>query len=128
MGKALFEEVVWLAKNKNLTWDEHFSVEGTLIADWASHKSGRRKDGDDDDNPDGMRPSSGRDFHGEKRSNETHESRTDSEALLVRKGNTHSARPSYAAHILMVNRNGLLVDAELTQATGGAEGGARDDE
>jgi len=121
VGKALFDEIVRQARKKGLTSNEHFSVDGTLIAAWASQKSVRRKDGNDDDNPDGVGRNAGRNFHGEKRSNETHASRTDPEALLASKSNGMAARPSYAGHTLMENRNGLLVDAELTTATGTAE-------
>ena len=121
VGKALFDEVVRLARRKRLTSSEHFSVDGTLIAAWASQKSVRRKDGDDDDNPDGVGRNAGRNFHGEKRRNETHESRTDPEALIARKGNTHPSRPSYLGNILIENRNGLVVDADLGQATGTGE-------
>jgi transposase len=121
VGKGLFDEIVRMAEQKKLMSDEHFSVDGTLIAAWASHKSVRRKDGDDDDNPDGVGRNAGRNFHKETRSNDTHASRTDPEAFLARKGNTHPTRPSYLGHVLMENRNGLLVDAELTQATGYGE-------
>jgi IS5 family transposase len=121
VGRAVFDEVVKLARRKRLTSDEHFSVDGTLIAAWASQKSVRRKDGNDDDNPDGQGRNAGRNFHGERRRNETHASRTDPEALLMRKGNTHPTRPSYQGHALIENRQGLVVDAELTQATGRAE-------
>lgn len=121
VGKRLFEEIVRQAKKKGLTSNEHFSVDGTLIAAWASQKSVRRKDGSDDDNPDGVGRNAGRNFHGEKRSNETHASRTDPQALLASKSHGIAARPSYAGHTLMENRNGLLVDADLTQATGTAE-------
>jgi IS5 family transposase len=121
VGRRLFEEIVALARRHGLTSDEHFSVDGTLIAAWASQKSVRRKDGDDDDNPDGVGRNAGRNFHGEKRSNKTHASRTDPEALLASKSNGMAARPSYAGHTLMENRNGLIVDAELTPATGTAE-------
>jgi len=121
VGKRLFDEIVRQARKKGLTSNEHFSVDGTLIAAWASQKSVRRKDGNDDDNPDGVGRNAGRNFHGEKRSNKTHASRTDPEALLASKSHGIAARPSYAGHTLMENRNGLLVDAELTPATGTAE-------
>lgn len=121
IGKQLFDEIVDLARRRGLTSDEHFSVDGTLIAAWASQKSVRRKDGSDDDNPDGQGRNAGRNFHGEKRSNATHASRTDPDARIAAKSNVHPARPSYAGHTLMENRNGLLVDAELTLATGTAE-------
>lgn len=121
VGRRLFDEIVALARRHGLTSDEHFSVDGTLIAAWASQKSVRRKDGNDDDNPDGVGRNAGRNFHGEKRSNETHASRTDPDALLASKSHGIAARPSYAGHTLMENRNGLIVDAELTAATGTAE-------
>jgi transposase len=121
VGRRLFEEIVEMARRRNLTSNEHFSVDGTLIAAWASQKSVRRKDGSDDDNPDGVGRNAGRNFHGEKRSNETHASRTDPEAMLATKSGGMATRPSYTGHTLMENRNGLLVDAELTLATGSAE-------
>lgn len=98
---------------------EHFSVDGTLIAAWASMKSFRPKDGS------GTPPDPGRngerDFRGEKRSNETHHSTTDPQARLYRKGDGQPAKLAWLGHVLMENRNGLIVDAELTQATGWAE-------
>lgn len=121
VGRRLFEEIVEMARRRNLTSNEHFSVDGTLIAAWASQKSVRRKDGSDDDKPDGVGRNAGRNFHGEKRSNETHASRTDPEAMLATKSGGMATRPSYTGHTLMENRNGLLVDAELTLATGSAE-------
>jgi hypothetical protein len=89
--------------------DEHFSVDGTLIEAWASQKSFQKKDGEDD------QPGQ---FRGERRSNETHESRTDPEARLYRKGHGQEARLCYLGHVLMENRNGLMVDAMLTKPTG----------
>ena len=76
IGRRLFEQIVEMARRHGLASDEHFSVDGTLIAAWASHKSVRRKDGSDDDNCDGVGRNAGRHFHGERRSNETHASRT----------------------------------------------------
>jgi transposase len=121
IGRRLFEEIVEMARRRDLTSSDHFSVDGTLIAAWASHKSVRRKDGSDDDNPDGVGRNAGRNFRGEKRSNKTHASRTDPEALLASKGQGMGSRPSYTGHTLMENRNGLLVNADLTLATGTAE-------
>ena len=121
IGRRLFEQIVEMARRHGLTSDDHFSVDGTLIAAWASHKSVRRKDGSDDDNSDGVGRNAGRHFHGERRSNKTHASRTDPQALLASKSDGMASRPSYAAHTLIENRHGLLVDAELTQATGTAE-------
>ena len=106
-------------KVKPLLSDEHFSVDGTMIEAWAGMKSFQPKDGS------GPLPDPGRngerDFRGEKRSNETHRSTTDPEARLYRKSDGQPAKLCYLGHILMENRNGLIVDAELTQATGWAE-------
>ncbi|TWB12259.1 IS4 family transposase [Nitrospirillum amazonense] len=111
--------VVAQARGWNLLSDEHFSVDGTLIEAWASVKSFRPKDGDD--NPPGPGRNGERDFHGEKRSNKTHASATDPEAKLYRKSDGQPARLAYMGHVLMENRNGLVVGATLTQATGTAE-------
>jgi transposase len=98
---------------------EHFSVDGTLIQAWASMKSFRRKDGKDE--PPGPGRNGTRDFHKEKRSNETHASTTDPDARLARKGAGKEAKLSFTGHLLMENRNGLVVDTRLTPATGTAE-------
>ena len=105
---------------RRLLSSEHFSVDGTLIQAWASHKSFRPKDGDDDEPPAGGRNGS-RDFRGERRSNATHVSTTDPDARLYRKGPGMEARLGFLGHLLMENRNGLVVDAELTRASGHAE-------
>lgn len=97
---------------------DHFSVDGTLIDAWASMKSFRPKGGDDDSGPG---RNGERDFHGEKRSNETHESGTDADARLYRKGNGRESRLCYMGHAFMENRNGLAVGGGATQATGTAE-------
>lgn len=120
-AKRFFEEIFAQAKAAGLTSDEHFSVDGTLIEAWASHKSVRRKDGGDDDNADGVGRNAGRDFRGESRSNETHASRTDPESRLARKSHSQPAQPSFSGHVLMENRNGLVAAATLGQATGTAE-------
>ena len=101
-----------LAQAKPHLSDEHFSVDGTLIEAWASQKSFQKKDGGDD------QPGQ---FRGERRSNETHESKTDPEARLYRKGHGQEARLGYLGHVLMENRHGIIVDAMLTQADGTAE-------
>jgi len=106
-------------KVKRLLSSEHFSVDGTLIEAWASIKSFRRKDGKDDDGGPGRNGE--RNFHGEKRSNETHESTTDPEARLYRKGHGQPAKLCYMGHALMENRNGLVVGGQVTLATGTAE-------
>jgi transposase len=99
--------------------DEHFSVDGTLIEAWAGLKSFRPKDGSG--TPPGPGRNGERDFHGEKRRNETHASTTDPEARLYRKGPGRPARLAYLGHVLMENRSALAVDARLTLATGTAE-------
>jgi len=121
IGRKFFNRVLDQARAAGLTSDEHFSVDGTLIDAWASQKSFRRKDGCDDDNPDGSGRNAGRNFQGEKRTNETHASTTDPEARMYRKSNAHPAKLCYAGHALMENRNGLVVDAVVTQATGFSE-------
>ncbi len=120
----LFEEVVNLAREKDLLSQDHFSVDGTLIQAWASQKSYRPKSNDDDDDND-VDSNVGRNkeanFHGEKRSNKTHASTTDGEALLAKKGPGKEARLSYMGHTVMENRNGMIVQAKASQATGVAE-------
>jgi len=101
--------------------DDHFSVDGTLIDAWASMKSFRPKDGGDADAPPGGGRNAERDFHGQKRSNETHASTTDPDARLHRKGDGQSSRLCFMGHLLMENRSALIVDAELTRAGGTAE-------
>jgi len=112
----LLKQIVLLAHGKGLMSPDHFSVDGSLIEAWASHKSFRPKDEDSDD--DNNRWSS---FKGEKRSNETHESKTDPDARLARKSNNQAAKLCYSAHALMENRNGLIVDFEVCEASGTAE-------
>jgi transposase len=99
--------------------DDHFSVDGTLVEAWASLKSFRAKDGSDE--PPAPGRNGERDYHGEKRSNETHTSTTDPDAKLYRKGNGQAAKLCYMGHALMENRSGLVVQAVLTQASGTAE-------
>ena len=99
--------------------DEHFSVDGTLIQAWASMKSFRPKDGSGE--PQGPGRNGERDFHGEKRTNETHASTTDPEARLYRKGRGKEARLSFMGHALMENRHGLIVDGRVSEASGTAE-------
>jgi len=117
-GKLL-TGVVEHKRVRRLLSRDHFSVDGTLIEAWASMKSFRPKDGDDDS------PGSGRnkerDFHGEKRCNDTHESTTDPDARLYRKGNGKESKLCFIGHALMENRNGLAVGAIVTQASGTAE-------
>lgn len=103
------------ARAAELMSDEHFTVDGTLVEAWASQKSFRRKDSDGPNSGDGA------DFHGEKRSNETHESKTDPEARLYKKAAGQPARLCYLGHVLVENRNGLIAAAMATQADGLAE-------
>lgn len=112
--------VVEQARKAKLMSAEHFTVDGTLIESWASIKSFKKKGGDDDSPPDDPgNPTV--DFHGEKRSNETHESTTDPDAKLARKGKGKEAKLSYSAHALIENRNGLVVDLQMDVADGYAE-------
>jgi len=106
-----------LERAKPFMSDEHFTVDGTLIEAWASQKSFRRKDGKS--NPPGA--GGDVDFHGEKRKNETHESTTDPDARLFRKSRGSEAKLSYLGHVMMENRNGLLVQTFLTESNGRAE-------
>jgi transposase len=119
VAMAFLERVVEQARSRGLLSGEHFTVDGTLLEAWASLKSFKRKDEvapppDDRGNPTV-------DFHGERRSNDTHASTTDPEARLARKGAGREAKLSYAGHALIDNRHGLVVNAEATQATGTAE-------
>lgn len=107
-------------KVKRLLSSDHFSVDGTLIEAWASIKSFRRTDGQDQD-PDGPGRNAERGFHKEKRSNATHSSTTDPEAKLYKKSDGQPAKLCYMGHALMENRHGLVVDGVVTQATGTAE-------
>jgi transposase len=109
---------------KRLLSSEHFSVDGTLIEAWASLKSLKPKDPGDSP-PDGARGAGGRnasvDFKGQRRSNATHASTTDPDALLYRKGPGMEARLCFIGHSLMENRSGLIVDTRLTKVSGHAE-------
>jgi transposase len=120
IAAKLLAAILAQPKVKRLLSSEHFSVDGTLIEAWASIKSFRRKDGGDKDG-DGPGRNAERDFHGEKRSNETHASTTDPEAKLYRKGRGQPAKLCYLGHALMENRNGLAVGGLVTQASGLAE-------
>jgi transposase len=104
---------------KPLLSDDHFSVDGTLVEAWASMKSFRPKDGSGEPPADGRNGE--RDFHGEKRSNETHASTTDPDARLYKKAQGQAAKLCHMGHVVMENRNGLVVDASVTLATGTAE-------
>jgi len=122
VADGFFTAVVEQARAQGLLSDEHFTVDGTLIEAWAGHKSFKPKDDaeakppqDDDPNNPSV------DFHGERRANDTHQSTTDPEARLARKGAGKEAKLSYAGHVLMDNREGLAVGGRVNQATGRAE-------
>ena len=119
VADEFFAAVVRQAKLRRYISSDHFTVDGTLLEAWASHKSFKPKDGPPSEPPVGRNAEVG--WHGEKRSNDTHESTTDPEARLARKSFATAAKMSYAGHLLMENRNALIVDAELTAATGYAE-------
>lgn len=120
IAQAFFEQVLEQASAQGLLSDEHFTVDGTLIEAAASLKSFKNKSDQGQTPPDDPgNPTV--DFHGEKRSNQTHQSTTDAEARLCKKGKGKEAKLGYAGHVLMENRNGLAVDATVTSATGTAE-------
>jgi transposase len=122
VAERFFHEVVEQARRAGMMSDEHFTVDGTLIEAWASLKSFRPKGEKPGDRPPPDDPGNPTvNFHGEKRSNATHESTTDPESKLARKGNAHEAKLSYSQHALMENRNGLLVDLRIHEANGTAE-------
>jgi transposase len=122
VAQRFFRAVVRQAQAAGLMSQEHFSVDGTLIEAWASLKSFKKKGsqrGDDQPPDDPGNPTV--DFHGEKRSNETHESTTDPDAKLARKGAGKEAKLAYSGHALIENRNGLLVEFQMDTADGRAE-------
>jgi transposase len=116
----LFRHIIEQARKAQLLSDEHFSVDGTLLDAWASQKSVRPKDEDDEDRPD-LSSNGWVDFSGTKRTNDTHGSVTDPEALLFRKSWGQETRPRYCGHALIENRNGMVVATGLSQANGTAE-------
>jgi hypothetical protein len=122
VARQFFVAVVRQAKGAELISAEHFTVDGTLIEAWASLKSFRKKGEKPEDRQPPDDPGNPTvNFHGEKRSNETHESTTDPEAKLARKGNGKESKLSFSGHVLMENRNGLCVDFRLAPANGFAE-------
>jgi len=121
IAKTLFAEVLAQARSCDLLSTEHFTVDGTLIEAWASHKSFKRKDGSDQQTPPDDPGNPTVDFHGERRSNATHQSTTDPEARLAKKGRGKEAKLSYAGHVLMENRTGIAVNACVNLAEGRAE-------
>lgn len=121
VARLFFEGVVQQAKTARLLSAEHFTVDGTLIEAWASVKSFRPKSERPEDRPPDDPRNPTVNFRGERRSNATHASITDSDALLARKGTGKEAKLAFAGHVLMENRHGLCVDILVTQATGTAE-------
>ncbi len=117
VARRFFDTVVRQARRLKLLSDEHFSVDGTLIEAWASMKSFRPKDGG------GSAPGAGgeRDFHGERRTNETHVSTTDPEAKLYRKAAGQESKLCFAGHALMDNRHGLITDVTVSPSVGTTE-------
>jgi len=116
-GREFFGRVVQMAQAKKLASHEHFTVDGSLIEAWASMKSFKSKEDDDKKGPDDDdRGNPSVDFHGEKRSNETHESTTDPEAKLMRRGRGKEAKLSFGALAVTENRNGLLVEMRIGDA------------
>jgi transposase len=110
----LFNATVQMAEQRGLLSGEHFSVDGTLIQAWASHKSMRRKDGSDDGRPP-------EDWRGQPRSNDTHESTSDPASRLYRKSHAAPSLPSYLGHVLTDNRHGLVVNVQASLSEGTAE-------
>ena len=119
VADEFFAAVVRQAKLRRYISSDHFSVDGTLLQAWASHKSFKPKDGPQDGPPAGRNAEV--QWHGQKRSNDTHASTTDPESRLYRKSHNTAATLCYSGHLLMENRNALIVDAELTTADGYAE-------
>lgn len=120
IARQFFERVLLLAEWKELKSDKHFSVDGTLIKDWASMKSFVKKEGTTPPPEDNTRNPTV-DFKGEKRSNDTHASTTDPDVRLCKKSDGDKSQLCYMGHALMENRHGLVVDVEVTHATGTAE-------
>jgi len=120
IAQAFFAAVLTQARQANLVSAEHFTVDGTLLEAWASHKS-FKPTADPAPPCDGDPGNPTVDFHGEKRSNATHQSTTDPDAQLVRKSRGHAAILGYRGHVLMENRHGLVVGAQATQVVGASE-------
>ncbi len=119
VARELLGEVLVEAKRRKLLSEDHFTVDGTLLEAWASLKSFRQKGGGE--GPGTGEKNAGVDFRGEHRTNDTHQSTTDPEARLARKGSGKEAKLCFAGHVLMENRTGLVVNVTVTQATGTAE-------
>ena len=120
IAEAFFQAVLQQARERSLLSDEHFTVDGTLLEAWASVKSYQRRDAKNAVPPDDPGNATV-DFHGEKRSNQTHASKTDPDAKMARKGKGKEAKLSYNGNLLVENRNGLIVNTEVFEANGTAE-------
>jgi transposase len=119
IADAFFAEVLAAIKQEGLLSDEHFTVDGTLLEAWASHKSFKPKDAPPAPPTDPKNPTVN--FHGQARRNDTHQSTTDPDARLYRKGNNREAKLAYLGHLLTENRHGFIVDTAVTEASGTAE-------
>ena len=134
IAEGFFKAVVEQARAQGLLSDEHFTVDGTLIEAWASHKSFQRKDHPAEHPPPDDPGNPSVDFHGERRRNDTHQSTTDPEARLARKGSGKEAKLSFAGHVLMDNRQGLGGEGlrypgkRARRTGGGAQDGGTDSE
>jgi transposase len=118
---VLFSKVIAVANKNNLLSKEHFTVDGTLLEAWASLKSLKKKDGNDNRKDDGDAGNPSVDFKGEKRSNKTHESSTDPDAKIYTKSKGMAAKLFFMGHLLMENRNGIPIEADTTIASYHAE-------
>ena len=119
IAQQFFTAVLEEARRRQLLSDEHFTVDGTLLEAWASLKSVHPRESGKPSGPRGKNPSV--DYRGQRRTNETHTSSTDPEARLAKKADGKEARLCFAGHVVMENRNGLVLDVAITQATGTAE-------
>ena len=119
IARAFFDDVVAQARGRRLLSAEHFTVDGTVLEAWAGQKRFKRKNqpGDPPDDPGNPTVN----FHGEPRSNETHQSTTDPDSRLFKKATGHEAKLTYLGEVLMENRHGLVVDACVVLATGTGE-------
>jgi transposase len=119
IADAFFAEVLAAVKQEGLLSDEHFTVDGTLLEAWASHKSFKPKDTDRTPPDDPKNPTVN--FHGQRRRNDTHQSTTDPDARLYKKGTGHEAKLAYLGHLLTENRHGFIIDTAVTEASGTGE-------
>jgi transposase len=120
IDRAFFDEILAEAQHRGFLSNEHFTVDGTLLEAWAGLKSFKPKGGSDEPPPDDPgNPTVN--FHGQKRSNKTHQSTTDPDSRLYRKGNSHEAKLYFIGHVVTENRNGVVVAGRVSQATGRAE-------